>query len=100
MAQGTPAPAALAFLLAAPAINPVVLVATAVAFPGRRGRPRQFLASLAAAIAVGLLWRAAAAMTWLAGPGRTRTTITPTTTRRWPCWWRPPSTTCSTPAGS
>ena len=57
VAQGTPAPAALAFLLAAPAINPVVLVATAVAFPGR---PEvvlaRFLASLAAAIAVGLLW--------------------------------------------
>src|SRR5262245_61760531 len=55
--QGVAAPAALAFLLAAPAINPVVLVATAVAFPHR---PEvvlaRFLASLAAAIAVGLLW--------------------------------------------
>jgi len=55
--QGVPAPAALAFLLAAPAINPVVLVATAVAFPGH---PKvvlaRFLASLAAAIAVGLVW--------------------------------------------
>jgi hypothetical protein len=55
--QGVTAPAALAFLLAAPAINPVVLVATAVAFPHQ---PEvvlaRFLASLAAAIAVGLLW--------------------------------------------
>jgi uncharacterized membrane protein YraQ (UPF0718 family) len=57
VAQGTPAPAALAFLLAAPAINPVVLVATAVAFPGQ---PEvvlaRFLASLLAATAVGLIW--------------------------------------------
>jgi uncharacterized membrane protein YraQ (UPF0718 family) len=57
VAQGAPPPAALAFLLSAPAINPVVLVATAVAFPGR---PEvvlaRFLASLAAATIVGLLW--------------------------------------------
>jgi uncharacterized membrane protein YraQ (UPF0718 family) len=52
----TPA-AALTFMLAAPAINPVVLVATAVAFPGRPqmvvGR---FLGSLLASVVVGLLW--------------------------------------------
>lgn len=57
VAQGAPPPAALAFLLSAPAINPVVLVATAVAFPGR---PEvvlaRFLASLLAATAVGLVW--------------------------------------------
>jgi uncharacterized membrane protein YraQ (UPF0718 family) len=55
--QGAPAPAALAFLLSAPAVNPVVLVATAVAFPGQ---PEvvlaRFLASLLAAVAVGLVW--------------------------------------------
>jgi uncharacterized protein len=55
--RGAPPPAALAFLLSAPAINPVVLVATAVAFPGR---PEvvlaRFLASLIAATIVGLLW--------------------------------------------
>jgi len=49
--------AALAFLLSAPAINPIVLVATAVAFPGR---PEvvlaRFLASLLAATVVGLVW--------------------------------------------
>ena len=33
--RGVPGSAALAFMLAAPAVNPVVLVATAVAFPGR-----------------------------------------------------------------
>lgn len=57
VAHGTPPPAALAFLLSAPAVNPVVLVATAVAFPGR---PEvvlaRFLASLLAATVVGLVW--------------------------------------------
>ncbi len=54
---GTPPAAALTFLLAAPAINPVVLVSTAVAFPGE-GRLvlARFLASFIAAIAVGSWW--------------------------------------------
>ncbi len=54
---GTPPAAALTFLLAAPAINPVVLVSTAVAFPGE-GRlvVARFLASFIAAITVGLWW--------------------------------------------
>ncbi|HET6835682.1 MAG TPA: permease [Acidimicrobiales bacterium] len=57
VARGAPAPAALAFLLSAPAINPVVLVATAVAFPGRPAVVlARFLASLIAATVVGLLW--------------------------------------------
>ena len=57
MAAGTPPAAALTFLLAAPAINPVVLAATAVAFPGN-GRLvfARFAASLLAAIAVGSWW--------------------------------------------
>lgn len=57
IARGAPAAAAVTFLLAAPAINPVVLVATAVAFPGR---PEfvlaRFLASLATAVVVGWIW--------------------------------------------
>jgi uncharacterized membrane protein YraQ (UPF0718 family) len=57
VARGAPPAAALAFLLSAPAVNPVVLTATAVAFPGR---PRvvlaRLLASLLAAIVVGLVW--------------------------------------------
>ena len=52
----TPA-AALTFLLAAPAINPVVLVSTAVAFPGQ---PRiviaRFVASLLTAVMIGWWW--------------------------------------------
>ena len=55
--RGIPPAAALAFMLAAPAINPVVLVSTAVAF---NGFPlmvwARFLASLAAAILVGWMW--------------------------------------------
>jgi uncharacterized membrane protein YraQ (UPF0718 family) len=52
----TPA-AAFAFLLSAPAINPVVLVSTAVAFPGRPMMVlARLVASLAASIAMGLLW--------------------------------------------
>ena len=56
-ARGVPPAAALAFMLSAPAVNPVVLTATAVAFPGQ---PRmvlaRFLASLLTSVAVGLLW--------------------------------------------
>ncbi|CAB0737674.1 membrane protein [Corynebacterium diphtheriae] len=55
--RGVPPAAALAFLLASPAINPVVLVSTAVAFGGD---PRMMIArlcaSLIAAIIVGWVW--------------------------------------------
>lgn len=55
--RGVPAAAALAFLLSAPAINPVVLTATAVAFPNNPemvvGR---FVASLIVAVVMGWLW--------------------------------------------
>ncbi len=55
--QGVPQAAALAFLLSAPAINPVVLIATAVAFPGNPEMVlARFVASLAAACTVALLW--------------------------------------------
>jgi len=57
VSRGAPAAAALTFLLSAPAINPVVLVATAVAFPGQpEVVGARFLASLLAATAVGLVW--------------------------------------------
>ena len=57
MAQGAPAPAALAFMLAAPALNPVVLVATAVAFPGQpEVVVARFAASFVTAVLVGLAW--------------------------------------------
>jgi uncharacterized membrane protein YraQ (UPF0718 family) len=66
----TPA-AALAFLLAAPAINPIVLTATAVAFPGNpemvlaRG-----LASLVVAILMGWLWLRLGKTEWIRLPHR------------------------------
>jgi uncharacterized membrane protein YraQ (UPF0718 family) len=66
----TPA-AALTFLLSAPAINPVVLAATAVAFPrnpemvfGRLG------ASLAVSCAMGWLWLRLGSPSWLRPPAR------------------------------
>jgi uncharacterized membrane protein YraQ (UPF0718 family) len=55
--RGVPPAAALTFLLAAPAINPVVLVATSVAFPGRPEMVvARFVASFVAAVVVGLIW--------------------------------------------
>ncbi|AQT82536.1 hypothetical protein B1R94_03450 [Mycolicibacterium litorale] len=55
--DGTVGAAALTFMLSAPAINPVVLVATAVAFPGQ---PQMVLArcvaSLITAVLMGVLW--------------------------------------------
>ncbi|MEU6549227.1 permease [Streptomyces sp. NPDC046915] len=52
----TPA-AAFAFLLSAPAINPIVLTATAVAFPGNPAMVlARLLASLATAVVMGWLW--------------------------------------------
>lgn len=55
--RGAAASAALTFLLSAPAINPVVLVATAVAFPGRPDMVfGRFAASLLAASVIGWIW--------------------------------------------
>jgi uncharacterized membrane protein YraQ (UPF0718 family) len=65
-ARGVPQAAALTFLLAAPAINPVVMVATAVAFPGRPEMvAARFGASLLTAITVGLVWGRFASPDWL-----------------------------------
>lgn len=57
MRGGVAPAAALAFMLAAPAINPIVLVSTAVAFPGRPEMVgARFVASFAVALGVGMLW--------------------------------------------
>lgn len=57
MRRGVAPSVALTFLLAAPAVNPVVLVSTAVAFPGRPEIvAARFLASMATAVVVGWLW--------------------------------------------
>lgn len=57
MSKGVLPGAALAFALAAPAINPVVLVATSVAFPNTPEMTlARLVASLGVAIIVGLTW--------------------------------------------
>ena len=57
VARGVAPAAAVTFLLSAPAVNPVVLVATAVAFPGQPEMVlARFLASLLAACVVGFVW--------------------------------------------
>ncbi|PNG16871.1 hypothetical protein C1J00_39620 [Streptomyces cahuitamycinicus] len=61
----TPA-AALAFLLSAPAINPIVLTATAVAFPGNPEMVlARFVASLLVACSMGWLWHRLGRTDWL-----------------------------------
>src|SRR6266545_191447 len=66
----TPA-AALAFLLSAPAINPVVLAATFVAFPGHLEMVWARLgASLLASVAMGWLWLRLGRAEWLRTPER------------------------------
>ncbi len=76
-----PAAAALTFLLAAPAINPIVLVATSVAFPGQPEMVvARFLASLVAAVVVGWIWVRIGKDAWL---GRSQHEIG-STTGRWP----------------
>ncbi|MFS4104861.1 permease [Streptomyces sp. PD-S100-1] len=61
----TPA-AALAFLLSAPAINPIVLTATAVAFPhDPKMVLARFAASLLVACAMGWLWQRLGRADWL-----------------------------------
>ena len=67
--DGAVGAAALAFMLSAPAINPVVLVATAVAFPGQ---PRMVIArcvaSLATALIMGAAWSQFGRPAWITQP--------------------------------
>ncbi|OSC58510.1 hypothetical protein B5181_30825 [Streptomyces sp. 4F] len=73
MRRGVAPAAALAFLLSAPAINPVVLVATSIAFPGQPAMVgARLVASLAAAVVMGWLWARFGKDEWLRLP-RTRT---------------------------
>ncbi|HJQ47898.1 MAG TPA: permease [Amycolatopsis sp.] len=66
MSQGVAPAAALTFLLAAPAVNPIVLVATAVAFPGKPEMVlARFLGSLATAVVMGLLWARWGKLDWI-----------------------------------
>jgi uncharacterized membrane protein YraQ (UPF0718 family) len=71
MRRGVTPAAALAFLLAAPAINPIVLAATAVAFPNNPemvvGRG---VASLVVAMLMGWLWLRLGKLEWIRMPHR------------------------------
>ena len=67
MQQGVAPAVALAFLLAAPAVNPVVLASTAVAFPGEPLMVlARFLGSLLTACAMGWLWVRVGKAEWIA----------------------------------
>ena len=64
--RGVAPAAAVTFMLAAPAVNPVVLVATAVAFPGRPEMVgARFLASLVVAITMGWVWLRLGRRSWI-----------------------------------
>jgi uncharacterized membrane protein YraQ (UPF0718 family) len=64
--RGVPFSAAVAFLLASPAINPIVLVATAVAFPRQPMMwVARFVASVLVASIVGLIWERFGRREWL-----------------------------------
>ena len=71
MSRGVTPAAALAFLLSAPAINPIVLASTYVAFPDD---PMivvaRLLASFATAVVMGWLWLRFGRGEWLRMPGR------------------------------
>ncbi|MWA16213.1 permease [Streptomyces sp. BA2] len=71
MRRGVAPAAALAFLLSAPAINPVVLIATSLAFPGQPTMVvARFTASLATSVAMGWLWARFGRTEWLRLPTR------------------------------
>lgn len=78
MIHGVPEAAALTFLLAAPAINPLVLVATAVAFPDEpRMVAARFLGSLATAVVIGWLWVRFGRSSWIVERARRGPAISP-----------------------
>lgn len=71
MARGVAPAAALTFLLAAPAINPIVMVATAVAFPRQPEMVvARFGASLLVAVLAGWIWLFFGKGEWLRIPPR------------------------------
>ena len=82
--RGVAPAAALAFLLASPAINPVVLIATAVAFPGQPSMVvARFAASLLTAVIMGWLWLRLGQPGWL----RPRRRHDSHTDRGWAAFW-------------
>ena len=71
MSRGVAPSAALAFLLSSPAINPVVLVSTFVAFPGvPQMAVGRLIAGLGAAMLMGWLWMRFGKNDWIRIPDR------------------------------
>ena len=69
--RGVPPAAALAFLLAAPAVNPIVLTATAVAFPNDPAMVvARGVAGLIVAMVMGWLWLRLGKADWIRLPHR------------------------------
>ncbi|GAA1714722.1 permease [Streptomyces yatensis] len=69
MRRGVTPAAALAFLLSAPAINPIVLMATYVAFPGNPWMvAARLVASLLTSVVMGWLWLRLGREEWLRAP--------------------------------
>ena len=78
MRKGVPPAAALTFLLAAPAVNPIVLASTWVAFPNdHRMALARLVASLGAAMVVGWLWVLFGRTAWIRLPAKTEPTEGP-----------------------
>ncbi|NYH50514.1 MULTISPECIES: permease [Nocardiopsis] len=74
MKGGVAPAAALTFLLAAPAINPIVMIATAVAFAGQPEMVlARFTASLLTAVVVGWVWVRFGRADWLRLPSHAHT---------------------------
>jgi len=75
MARGVAPAAALAFLLSAPAINPIVIVSTLVAFPGKPEMAiGRFVASLVCSVLMGWLWLKFGKGEWIKIPDRSHLT--------------------------
>lgn len=71
IARGVAPAAALAFLLSAPAINPIVIASTFVAFPNDpKMALARFVASLFAAVIMGWLWLRLGKDSWIRMPRR------------------------------
>ncbi len=84
MQQGVAPAAALTFLLAAPAVNPIVLVATAVAFPADPVMVlARFLGSLLTACVVGWGWARFGKVEWTPERVLRRTERVDPATSRW-----------------
>ncbi|MEV6923184.1 permease [Dactylosporangium sp. NPDC051485] len=84
VSRGVTPAAAFAFLLASPAVNPVVLISTAVAFPGQpRVVVARAVASLVVACLMGWLWQAFGKGSWLRIPSRAHLDGM----GKWPAFW-------------